>query len=468
MPSRRDQIQAYTFVSRRMVASLLTGRPDQAEHPLRRTFFSVVGGIAASALLVAGVGIYGLLNPGGSTAFRTPGAIIVVKESGTRFIYRDGSLHAVLNIASARLLAGQRGASVVQVSEKSLSGVARGLPVGIPGAPDDLPDAASLSNAPWQVCQRTVTSSQSGQETPTTTLVIGSVRGASGALDQAHAILVSAPDGTEYLVWNGTRLRVDDTGVLAALGLSGARPVPVGDAWINAVPAGRDLKPPVINGLGNQGLPINTASTTVGEILELQNIGTAPQFFVVLSDGIASISPVGAALVDMENGGQSTALPPSALPGAQRSAARVDLAGLPETAPRETDPGQSGQSACVRYTPGSSVPATPSITLAEAAGIPTSPAATATSATGAVDRVQVQPGGGALVRAGAGAAGVVFLVTDTGVAYPLTGKEAQQDLGYGNVTPSVFPVSLLGVLPVGPALDPAAAAKLEQPVVARN
>src|SRR5204862_174540 len=79
-------------------------------------------------------GMLGVVSPGGSTAWREPGAIIVEKETGSRFLLVDGVLRPVLNLASARLLAGAE-APVRSVSGKSLAGVPHGAAVGIPGAP---------------------------------------------------------------------------------------------------------------------------------------------------------------------------------------------------------------------------------------------------------------------------------------------------------------------------------------------
>ncbi len=73
------------------------------------------------------------------------------------------------------------------------------------------------------------------------------------------------------------------------------------------------------------------------------------------------------------------------------------------------------------------------------------------------DAIAVAPGGGALVRAlsGAGTGSTLYLVTDTGVKFPLASAAAAKQLGYGAATPPAVPEALLTLLPTGPSLDPA-------------
>jgi hypothetical protein len=74
----------------------------------------------------------------------------------------------------------------------------------------------------------------------------------------------------------------------------------------------------------------------------------------------------------------------------------------------------------------------------------------------AADSVLVQPGGGALVRAlsGAGVGSTEYLVTESGVKYPLPSADVAQQLGYTSTAPEPVPSGLLMLLPTGPSLDP--------------
>jgi hypothetical protein len=89
------------------------------------------------------------------------------------------------------------------------------------------------------------------------------------------------------------------------------------------------------------------------------------------------------------------------------------------------------------------------------------PAVVAGASGGGGVRVAVPPGGGRLVRdlpVPGAADGTVYLITDLGVRYPLPSKEVVSKLGYGSVIPLPVPSLLLGLVPAGPVLDPAAAA----------
>ena len=51
----------------------------------------------------------------------------------------------------------------------------------------------------------------------------------------------------------------------------------------------------------------------------------------------------------------------------------------------------------------------------------------------------------------------ICLVTDTGQRYPLAGARALQQLGLSDVSVAQLPAAVIGLLPIGPVLDPAAA-----------
>src|SRR5262249_36216742 len=148
MQNKRDQVHAHRFVMSRLSAAVLQAEPDAPSSPMRRFSVGTFAGTMIAVVVVAGYAVFGLIFHGGSKAFTQPNAIIVEKETGSRFLLLDGTLHPVLNTASARLLTGSQG-HVVAVSAKSLRGLPHGAPIGIPGAPDNLPDPAHLGGSQW-------------------------------------------------------------------------------------------------------------------------------------------------------------------------------------------------------------------------------------------------------------------------------------------------------------------------------
>src|SRR5204863_9303070 len=161
MASRQDQLHSYQFTVQRVVAAVLQHGTDPVRSPYRRVAAATLVGALLAALGLAGAAVFGVLAGGGDSGWRDPGAVLVERESGARYVYRDGRLHPVLNYASALLVVGSTPGHTVLVSRSALSGVPRGVPLGIPGAPDSLPAPGRLSAEPWTVCSRSDASPQS-------------------------------------------------------------------------------------------------------------------------------------------------------------------------------------------------------------------------------------------------------------------------------------------------------------------
>src|SRR4051812_10104368 len=99
----------------RLSSALVQGDPSSAEIPGRRPLTGLLSGTLIAVLVVAGLAVYGWIVPGGSRAFTTAGAILVENETGNRYVYLDGALHATPNLTSAMLIQG-RSAHVERIS----------------------------------------------------------------------------------------------------------------------------------------------------------------------------------------------------------------------------------------------------------------------------------------------------------------------------------------------------------------
>ncbi|MFF4380821.1 type VII secretion protein EccB [Kitasatospora sp. NPDC001547] len=471
MQSRRDQVQAHLFVMSRVASGMLRAEPDAPDTPTGRTTRGTLTGLAVGVLIGLGVTVYGVIRPGGGDGWAKPGTLVVVEETGARYLSVGGQLHPVLNDTSARLLAGEQ-MTVRQVSRASIADAPRGTPVGIVGAPDGLPPAADLAGGTWLVCG-TVRPGPTGAPAPRLGLLVDPA--AEGrALTPGQGLLVTVPDGSTHLLWQGQRLRVDTANqALQALGYGGTAPFPVPAGVLNALPAGPDLASPAVPGRGEAGPALGGKPTRIGQLFEapggahylLTKGGLAPltpTLYKLLlgdprtqKDAYGGAAPVPASIGAMDLAGHTA-------PGGPPSA------GLPEAPPALVAP-LPGEGVCADLHTAGAAPTTAVTVLpaaqAEAGGPPAVPAGAPGGACAVADRIAVRPGRGALVRAlsGAGAGGTEYLVTEGGVRYPLPSAAAAKQLGYGGATPVSVPAAVVALLPSGPSLDPAALADTAAP-----
>ncbi|MFF5215977.1 type VII secretion protein EccB [Micromonospora sp. NPDC000442] len=457
MPSRQDQLHSYQFNVQRTVAALVTRETDPAQSPMRRLAGAGMASVLVAVIGLGAAALYGLFT-GGGTKWRDAGVVIVEKESGARFVYRDEKLHPVLNYASALLIIGAQRPRTVLVSRRSIDGVPRGLPLGIRDAPDSLPPAARLATAPWTVCS--VPPTEHGAVARSVLLV--GVDGTGSRPLGRDALLLRDPDDRLHLLWQQRRHLIRDTDrVLAALATTRSRSVPVAAALLNSVPAGLDLAPLNPPHLGRRSTRV--AEARIGDVLVVRNSGGGRQYAVVLRDGLAGITELQASLLLARTGqrepeqislGRFAALPqlPDLVPAGPDAP--------PAAPPRLATPDPSNICARVGDDTGAvelrlGVELPP---LARAAVQPTD----ATTA----DHVLVEPGRGAVVESVAtpgATGGAISVVTDLGRRYALAGPEVTGMLGYADVQPVRLPAGVVSLVPAGASLDPDAARQRAAP-----
>jgi type VII secretion protein EccB len=450
MWTQKDRIQAYQFLRRRLVSALVSADANDPVSPSKRLVLGTAIGLAVALLVSAVFGIVGLLAPARAEKWRQGGQVIVEKETGARFVMgTDGLLHPVLNYASARLLAGGDGTATVTVPSKTLNDVARGTAVGIAGAPDSLPQTNRLRGGPWTRCTEHSSDRPSSDE-PTSTVLLGHTLGGL-ALRGNQALVAKLPTGERFLVTGGHRHRLPDELAVVALGLAAADVIEVAPPWLNTVPAGRDLKTFDVFGTGAPGPPVGTTPTRLGQVLTTG----AGELYLVRSDGLAVITETEARLV-LGSPGSAAAYPgarPAPLPvtaaavaSAPRSATSTD--GYPRRLP---EPVPIGPHATV---------CADGVRILVGAGLPREAKPVRTTAPGAATQVYVPGGQGAVVAeqpAPGASSGTVYVITDTGMKYPVSGAEARAALGYGAVRPVGVPAAVLALFPTGATLDPAQA-----------
>ena len=459
MQTQRDHVDAYRFQMRQVSSALVLGDVGPMEPLSRRALAGVVGGVVVALLVGVGVGVYGFIRPGGSTAWRDQGAIVVEKETGSRSVYRDGRLHPVLNYASALLLEGDR-AHVVRVSSKSLRGVRRGPPVGIPGAPETLPDPSALVGGPWLVC---LPAAGAGDG-----MVVDLTASAAARTDTARrTALVASAEGRRYVVWGGRKMAVEAPAVTALLGMATLPVVTAPDAWLAALTDGPPLAPPPVPGLGGPGPVVAGRTTRVGDLFRYTAPNGHVDEMVALRDGLAAVSATELAMLEASGDPTVIDLDDGAVADAPRSAQvlpdRVpDFLHAPSVDATATAQCLEQRAEGARTT--SRLVTLPQRALREGA------------APGNADGPQGQPspapahlapGTGMLVAqlpapTGRGEKPDRYLVTDEGLKYPLVDDAAITALGYGGLQPVPVEAAVLASIPSGPALSRSAAGADEE------
>ncbi|MFJ1550083.1 type VII secretion protein EccB [Streptomyces sp. NPDC088246] len=462
MQSRRDQVHAHMFVMSRLSLGMLRDDPDAPESAHRRTTKGFVIGLVVAALAALIVVVYGLVVPGGSNAWKATGTLVLDERSGARYLTLDGVLHPVLNETSARLLAGDR-MKVVSVKPASIEDAPRGATLGIVGAPDPLPQAGALSREAWSVC----TTRPDAASEPLLTLAVGLTAKGTPVTSDGATLVRTVPGGTTYLLWHGTRLRLNTANyAVQALGYDpdGAHPVP--DAFLNALPAGPDLAVPEVAGRGKAGPSLAGRPTRIGQLFD----GSGGHYLLT-ERGLTKVTALEEALLKGDPRTQRTAyaggavvlqkIGPDDLARHQdpKATQLVGAAGgtVPTGLPRPSPVG-AGEGVCAVVGTADGRP-TVSVVLPRAdtvGGRAVSNQPGITAGSGAADLFAVRPEGGALVTAlsSAGTGTAYYLVTESGAKYPVPGGEkGLQRLGYGVDQSVPVPSGVLGMLASGPALD---------------
>ena len=466
MQSRRDQLQAYKFLTRRALAALVVGEPDVPEAPMRRLSLTTITGIMVAVLVVAGFAVFGLIRPGTNTKLSN-GTVYIERETGAQFVLLgDGLLHPALNYTSAVLaIAGNQGkVEVKTVAASTLARKPHGATIGIDGLPQSLPRSASrLAGAPWTVCSQ-IKQRAIDDDFAKVTVTVGDLGGAT-ALGPDDGVVVSAPDShLSYLLWQGQRLQIgssdqDSARIATALNLKITQPVIVGNGLLNALPQGPSLRTPSVPDAGEPGLKVADTNTVVGQLVEITD---DQSHVVVLKDSVARVTPVEADLLETValTGGNPISpikaskaavlnLPQRELP--DDLAHQFDK--LPTQAPQVGDAATRAGGVCVVYGANSS------LTLAVPSG--TAPAGGATingspqSQQGIADEVDVPAEKAAVVVADNNSA-TRFIVAAPGKKFAVSAADLG-GLGYGSAAPLKLPAQWLLLLPSGPALDRSAA-----------
>ncbi len=462
MQTRRDQLQAYRFVTRRIVSAMLSGEPETTERPMRRFGLAVFGSAMLATIIFAGVGVYGFIFPSGAKL--SDPSIVIERETGARYVFVDGQLHPVVNYASARLLLGSDNPAEFRVSANSLTTYPRGRSVGIANLPDPLPAKKVISEMSWAACS--LRRSPGSTEFVTHLRIGGMPDGAEPLGDRSLLVEQTANTTIKQWVIGGGRRYPIGTGALAPLGFAAIKPMRVTSAFLESIQPGPDLAAPAIPGRNEAGPKIDGKTTKVGQLFK-----AADQHYVLLRSGLATIGDVMVKLLQAQSGTVTDITADAATFNRSQQTPDFDPAGFPRTLPAPgfatAEPDMvcavSPAGAASVTSPGPEVTVYPR--LANPPTTEQSPARTGPDGVRLADQITLPNGKATLVKTLAAPGDTTanttsYLVTDQGMRYALpreNTKEVLASLGYGGIDPMPVPTFLLALIPTGPALDPVAA-----------
>ncbi|WEO94941.1 type VII secretion protein EccB [Streptomyces sp. FXJ1.172] len=502
MASRRDQLNAYTFAKRRMLASFVQSSPDASDEGAPRPLRAILPGAIAGVVVLAAFGAWGMFKPTAPQGWDAPGQkVIIASKSTTRYVVLDTDnkpqLHPVLNMASAKLvLDTQDGVDVVTVDESILDSgkIPHGVTIGIPYAPDRLPSGQEAgATKQWAVCERPSGSGNSIQKAAFV-LAERDLKKTAGPqkLHDGELLYVTTPtDKKQYVVdATGTAYEVPASDPLLLQTLVGAdrQPQEVTKEWIATLHQGDAIDFPTIPGVA--GAPAGApgqlgAADKVGMILRAP-VNGQEQYFVVLpgrvapvSDFVAQLLLVDKDLVKLGQAGHAQEVSAGAITRDKPFAANFTWPTEKPSAVNDASTADGSRNTVCNVL-NHVDPDNGKTTLSTWAGTDF-PATLATGSSSAY----VTAGSGQLYRQFQGTAtkvGSVFLVTDTGLRYALQSNDdsatddkgvgltdkqrqelqqeaklAQTRLGYADVNPAPIPAAWSEFLPTGPRLSTAAA-----------
>ncbi|MEZ5189255.1 MAG: type VII secretion protein EccB [Microbacterium sp.] len=431
MATKNDLIEAQSFSRRRLLTAFVSGAPGGKElepaAPLRAVFTAIA---LAAAVILVGV-FWGIISPGLPKGWDN-GRLVLVSDTGARYVTIDGKLHPVINTASARLLIPSDDFAIITTDQQTLSGIALASPLGIVGAPDALPTPSGLVDDGWTAC------------------VAGSgvdVRiGADAAATASTGAAVVSSEGRLYVVAAGQRFEVtakQSDAVLRAVGLGAVDPTPVSAPWLNLFTPGTTLAPLTISGAGS---PLDGTDLTAGQVVHID--GNAADELFVVREG-RTLSP------SRRSRGSSISSAAASVPTRSSTSLRRRSRACPPATPWERRLAER----CVHPLADDTRPC--ALLVRDGDGARTTLAEQPTDAEASAG-VRVEAGHGALVRAGGRgtqAASLLTLIDATGTAYALPGATAEtvKRLGYTTGDIGTADQAWIALLRTGPALTEEAA-----------
>jgi type VII secretion protein EccB len=467
----RAQVNGYRFVLRRLEHALIRGDSRMIHDPMRGQIRALIVGLVICVLITGAAAVLAFFKP---TPNMGDSQILLSKSNGALYVRIGDTLHPALNLASARLIAGEN-ATPKEVDDKFLNAVRRGPVVGAVGAPTSIAGGDDMSESFWTVCDTTrtpTTAEAAGAASIETSVLANRPDLYTGIRAAAPQEMILARSGADvFLIFDGVRAQVDidDPVVSGALHLGGSAIRDISPGLLNAFPAVGPILPVEIERAGEPTAYLDPAYR-VGSILRTSD-SRGDALYVVLPDGLQPVSAATADIIRYSNPALSA---PQSVSPAMTSAApivrRLAVDHYPLRSPhivgREPD-----RVVCMAWQRAdSTVQATTRLLIGHRLPLPPGAApvrlATADGSGPGLDGAYLRPGTGEYVQAtgvepGSRATGQLFYVSDTGSRFHVKDAATASALGVTGVKrgdgqadmPQLAPWPVLALLPPGPQLS---------------
>lgn len=477
MPARlttRAQVNGHRFLLRRLEHALIRRDSRMIHDPMRSQVRSMLVGLVICVLIMAACGALAIFKPSPRLG---NSVIISSKSSGGLFVKLNDQLHPVLNLASARLIAGKPDKPSA-VKDKDLRSMPVGPTLGIIGAPVAINKADDLSRSDWSVCDTATSPDGDGGTSRTETVVLSSppvlTPDIRVAADAAAGIARSS-DGQFYLLYDGKRAPIDPTDpvLMNALKITGGSAL---DASAGLLESFKMVAPISRIELPDAGKPTKLPfpqEVPIGTIVRTSESSGHHQY-VVLAEGLTEVSDVTADVIRFSNPqlmGDAREISPASLNALPiRDELPVNTSEYPSVLPEYTLGAHS--TVCTHWS-GPSLSQNPTVEILVGDRLPLADNArptTLVSADGSgpqVDAAYIPAGTGEFVQAAGQnrVAGQLFYISDTGMRYPIPDPATGDMLGtYGvrsadgkQSLPQLAPWNVVSLLPAGPVLSTGAA-----------
>lgn len=459
----RHQISGWRFLIRRISNGVALRDTRMLTDPLRRQGRALSVGVMLAVVLCAGAFVLSILKPAGTSGNQV---VLAERTSNELYVRINDTLHPVLNLASARLIAGKPDDPTL-VKPSEIDRFPLGNKVGIPDAPSRMVQNPARDSR-WLVCDAV-----GGPDAGTTVIAGDPVPGPghASAMTDTGAVLATVDGGkSTWLIWGNKRSQIDlaNAPVAAAVGISVDTPNarPINRALLNLIPESPPLVVPFIPNAGDPPRfvwPVpGQAAPLIGSVIVDHQENNELRYYVVNPDGLQPISAVIAAILRANNA-YGLVEPPALTPDQVGKATKSNVVAAdayPSNPLQIIDPATEPIT-CGQWVKLAGAP-TSSLTLLAGASLPVAPDAKALTPPGGPSKVLLPKGSGFLVQVTgqqptSTTKEAQFWVSDLGVRYGLESEKNQpttpaQALGLSG-EPLPIPWSVLSLFAAGPTLS---------------